>query len=660
MKYLLFALSLAIVASLSFNAISPVSAQTTASPYTAVLSWPDEDAQQVGATGQILVTLKSSRGTALPGKVVRVQTSFASAAITPTQATTDGNGQAIFKVRSTRPGTATFRVRIDPETYIQPDIQVNFVQTISPSLSTVIAEPKSLIADNDHQSKITVLVKDKAGNPIYNKPVMLRGTNSISAVISPPVNTDDAGRAIFYVRSANPGELKLQPSISETLIDQIADIIFTPRAEAPSSPVPPPTQEPTGAPPADQDTTTTPPPAERETTPEVPPAPPIANGYTFSASKDSGLVGEPITFTATLRNAAGAPIANKTIVFNFRTENSSWSNERVSDSNGTVRLTYIPTQIGSLYAEVGFGDATLSKYVRVYPATTETDAASPPPQDTNPTSPTTNSATASSRNSSLDVDSPLTQVGKTVTFILTLANEGGQPLADRSAQIIVSIRGENTVYSVTTNAGGQARVQVKATIPGGITATAMVDRALLIRSVTVENGTSSNPTGASESAPPASTYQEPQNPTGAPAGTETSTPSPAQAEQAPATTASETPAPAPVELKYVSGKFVWNSDQRKLTYKNPRTGKTLAMWEARWAFNALKEMAQQIPETTLTKIPVSGSNSRNNMSVRKSFAGFILQGRDKKRIWYVNPKDLKRYYFDGSAKSFEYLKKLGM
>jgi len=81
-------------------------------------------------------------------------------------------------------------------------------------------------------------------------------------------------------------------------------------------------------------------------------------------------------------------------------------------------------------------------------------------------------------------------------------------------------------------------------------------------------------------------------------------------------------------------------------------------------FAAFKMISQQgigVSNTTLKKIPTARSSSRGNIKLRKKLAGrILLQVQNNGKAWYVNPRDLKRYYLGRSDEMLASIRQLGI
>lgn len=95
-------------------------------------------------------------------------------------------------------------------------------------------------------------------------------------------------------------------------------------------------------------------------------------------------------------------------------------------------------------------------------------------------------------------------------------------------------------------------------------------------------------------------------------------------------------------------------------YKLPSSGKTFQFNDAADALTTLKSIALSIPDSDLIQIPMAmEASTGTTMELRQKFAGNIIYSTSTPSfLWYVSPISLKRYYFDGSDTSLQFLAKL--
>ena len=100
-----------------------------------------------------------------------------------------------------------------------------------------------------------------------------------------------------------------------------------------------------------------------------------------------------------------------------------------------------------------------------------------------------------------------------------------------------------------------------------------------------------------------------------------------------------------------------------MKYISPVTQKTLYTISigttAKQAFTNLAKYATRISDTELRQIPLPDAKKNTvkaNRTIQNKYAGRLLTTKtDTKNIWYVSPTDLKRYYYNGTDASLDYI-----
>lgn len=96
-----------------------------------------------------------------------------------------------------------------------------------------------------------------------------------------------------------------------------------------------------------------------------------------------------------------------------------------------------------------------------------------------------------------------------------------------------------------------------------------------------------------------------------------------------------------------------------VSYINPVDGKPHVFFGATDAWIQLRKISTAVSSEDFVKIPSSDSSMVGDMNVRKNYAGhFIFSLTDQLPLWFVSPHDLKRYYFDGTESSYQFLIKM--
>jgi hypothetical protein len=149
----------------------------------------------------ITATFATNTGTPLSGRLVRLTRTFKTATGSDTtdvlSSTTNALGKSDFTIKAlSYEGTMrTEAVGFDPsEGYASADTVIQFMTT----RVMTIRGPASISADGESQKPITVIVKNKSGNPIVGDEVMFTTT---AGVIPTNATTDKEGRAIVNLTS---------------------------------------------------------------------------------------------------------------------------------------------------------------------------------------------------------------------------------------------------------------------------------------------------------------------------------------------------------------------------------------------------------------------------------------------------------------------------
>ncbi len=379
----------------------------------------------------------------------------------------------------------------------------------------------------------------------------------------------------------------------------------------------------------------------------------------FIAQPNLSNVGTSFTFLLTLKDGAGNPVMAKNVdILVSKNLQTAVHYARTTDQNGQATVTILSDEVGDYIANTvadsahfiasavvtgGRSNGQSSVPFNTTPSSTPVtppviQVVPPAATTTTPATPTT----VSQNTSSLTAQPQLSTAGSDIIFTLTLKDANNAPVTSKDVVILVSKNLQTaTHYTRTTNQDGQASVTIHSDDIGDYIANSVVDNVHLIASAIVTAGNQ-----------PATQTQSPQDTTfqtsPIPNLILTRSPNDATSQSAPS---------AETALQYASGRLILNTNQNILTYTDPTTQQTLRMWESRWAFNALKGLATTVTDATLRQIPQPGQEKQQNIDLRRSFAGKILVTKsDKSKIWYIHPDTLQRYWFNGSASSFTYLK----
>ena len=106
---------------------------------------------------------------------------------------------------------------------------------VSPTISTVTANPTIVAADGVATSVITVTARDAGGNPLSGRPASL-SQGSGASTISPPTVTDGSGAATFTVSDATAETLTYSAVVDGVTLGQSVQVDFLARSATGTTP----------------------------------------------------------------------------------------------------------------------------------------------------------------------------------------------------------------------------------------------------------------------------------------------------------------------------------------------------------------------------------------------------------------------------------------
>ncbi len=165
------------------------------------------------ATSTITVTLQNATNGPVSGKTVFLskKSGPGTPVINTISGTSDANGQASFTVASTKAGADVFAAAdvTDRSIVLTNTATVTFtVGPVSLAISTVVASPAYVPADNTSAAIITVMLRDATSNGVPNKTVSLSQTLGPGIPSITPVSgttTDTNGAVAFSLSSITVG-----------------------------------------------------------------------------------------------------------------------------------------------------------------------------------------------------------------------------------------------------------------------------------------------------------------------------------------------------------------------------------------------------------------------------------------------------------------------
>ncbi len=211
-------------ATVTFIMVSPTLSTVVASPTSVVADG--------STTSTVTVTLLDTNGNPVSGKVVTLTAGSGSSTISAASGPSSATGVVTFTVKDTKAETVTYTAKDATDTItIRQTATVTFTAgAVSPTVSTVVASPTSIVADGSTTSTVTVTLQDANSNPVSGKTVTLTpgaGSSTISAASGLSSATgvvtftvkDTIAEAVTYTAT--------DTSDSNLVVTQTATVTFT-------------------------------------------------------------------------------------------------------------------------------------------------------------------------------------------------------------------------------------------------------------------------------------------------------------------------------------------------------------------------------------------------------------------------------------------------
>jgi len=153
-------------------------------------------------TSTITVTLLDANSNPVSSKSVSISAGSGNSSISPASATTNASGVASFTVKDAVIESVTYTAKDTADsTTLSSTATVNFtVGPVSATVSTVSANPTSIVADGVTTSTITVTLLDASSRPVSGKTVTLSAGSGSSTITTVSGSTNASGQATFTVR----------------------------------------------------------------------------------------------------------------------------------------------------------------------------------------------------------------------------------------------------------------------------------------------------------------------------------------------------------------------------------------------------------------------------------------------------------------------------
>jgi adhesin/invasin len=183
---------------------------------------PDQIA--VGGSSTITVTARDAGGNPISGATVVLSATGNGNNLTQPSGATDASGVATGTFSSTGTGPHTITARINGTAVSDNSVVTVSAGPVSPSQSTVDANPPSIGAGGS--STITVTARDGAGNPIAGATVQLAADGSGNS-INQPGSTNGSGVTTGTFSSTGLGQHTISATINGVAITDVATVTVT-------------------------------------------------------------------------------------------------------------------------------------------------------------------------------------------------------------------------------------------------------------------------------------------------------------------------------------------------------------------------------------------------------------------------------------------------
>ena len=202
----------------------------TAGPASATVSTVAASPTSVTADGSttstITVTLLDANSNPASGRTVTLAQGTGHSTISPANGASNSSGIVTFTVKDTKAEAVTYTATdtADSVTISQTATVTFTAGPVSTAVSTVVANPASVVADGSTTSTITVTLLDSNSNPVSGKAVSLTAGSGSSTINAVSGTTNAGGQATFTVKDT------AVESVTYTAKDSTDSITITPTA----------------------------------------------------------------------------------------------------------------------------------------------------------------------------------------------------------------------------------------------------------------------------------------------------------------------------------------------------------------------------------------------------------------------------------------------
>jgi hypothetical protein len=184
-------------------------------------------------TTVVTVTVKDAQGNPIQGSSVTIESTGGPNTIRQPVGVTGSNGVAVGSVKSTKAELKTITGRVGGVAISTTRVASFVAGPFSPSVSTVAANPSSVVANGVDTTVVTVTVKDAQGNPIQGSVVTIESTGGPNTIRQPVGVTGSNGVAVGSVKSTKAEAKVITAKVGVVAIVTTPGVTFTAGPERP-------------------------------------------------------------------------------------------------------------------------------------------------------------------------------------------------------------------------------------------------------------------------------------------------------------------------------------------------------------------------------------------------------------------------------------------
>lgn len=182
---------------------------------------------------KVAVIIRNAAGDVIPDKALTFTTQTPDANFVRADVISDNNGQAVTVLNSTKAGIVTFQIS-DKSVIYQGEVVFSSESNTPSSLpgtSALTATPSTITADGHEQANLTLVLKDKDGNLLSGRTVILKGYRNNAELtsgitISTPISSND-GRYRANLTGTSVGNVIVKATVIDASGFEVSSNLIT-------------------------------------------------------------------------------------------------------------------------------------------------------------------------------------------------------------------------------------------------------------------------------------------------------------------------------------------------------------------------------------------------------------------------------------------------